>query len=192
MKKKFYHIITHKKDIFSDIKYDSFERLFDAVQVYDINPPFKIIGNDKVDYTSEFLSFIRMSNYKFLSISEISKVIPKKLQTIMNKLWKKEFKVNTDPICGSPFKFVRIKFIPVEDLKSIDCFMNFWEQNILTIARADGGNYLITIQTNTSDTKVFIVDADLSSQDIHKDLVAGWNSIGGFINNVKKYESNDV
>jgi hypothetical protein len=62
--------------------------------------------------------------------------------------------------------------------------MNLWEQNTLSIAHADGGNYLITIQTNTPNTKVFIVDADLCDQDIHKDLVAGWNTIDSFLNNI--------
>lgn len=185
MKKKYYKIVTDEQDLYSDDKYDSFESLLESFQVYDINPPFKIVGNDKHDYTKEFMSFMKMANYKFLSMTEISKFIPVELQTKMNELWKKEFTVKTETMVDSPFVTLKIKLIPVEDLKSVDCFMNLWEQNILTIARADGGNYFVAIATGTQNTKVFIIDADLCSQNVCKDLIVGWNSIKSFLNSIK-------
>lgn len=52
-------------------------------------------------------------------------------------------------------------------------------------SNGEGGNYLIAIHTNMPDTNVFIVDADVCGQDIHKDLIVGWNSIDSFLDNIK-------
>ena len=148
MKTKYYKIVSDMEDLYSDSKYDSFDSLFDAIKVYNITPPFKIIGNNKVDYTDEFMSFIKMGDYKFLSVKEITKCIPSDLIEIMDEYWEEEYEINTDKsVSTCPFPKVHIQLIPAEDVKSPDYFMNLWEQGFIPIAFANGGNYLILVKS---------------------------------------------
>jgi len=182
MKKKYYKIVSKKKDLYSEIKYDSFDSIFDAIQVYNITPPFKVIGNNKVDYTDEFMSFISMANYKFLSVEDIVKFIPSELQEIMDEYWEEEYQISTDKsVSDCPLSELHVQLIPTEDIKSPDSFMNMWEQGFIPIAYADGGNYLILIKSDRADGRVYIIDADVSSQGLENQLLIGWSSIKAFI-----------
>jgi hypothetical protein len=103
----------------------------------------------------------------------------------MNNYWKNYYPVRVTST-KAPMKETTIELLPVQDLKSIDNFMDFYDKKLLCIGRADGGNYLIIIKIDSSLNKVFLVDADEDIEDVVKYMFVGWNSFDSFINEISK------
>lgn len=119
-----YSIETKQVTSLKGIVFNKKEDVIDAIKMFDLIPPFKVLDGGKTDVTSKFLTLLKEDGYSFVDIHQVVKKLPAKLKNVMNKNYRTSIKFNRE---------YSLKLVAAVDVKSINGFYELWEVNCITI-----------------------------------------------------------
>ncbi len=168
-----YQIITKQVKLVDKGIRESFDEIFDAVSVYDIVLPFKVINEEKTDVTDEFIKFAKSKGYQFIDIKDVLKSVPNRLKKACDKYLSKKIVFENNGHC------YLIHFVGSQGLKGIEHFYDFWEEGFITFAYADD-DILILNKTTNQIYRIGKKKSDLKSKTLFSE------SDDEFVSNLKK------
>lgn len=135
-----YQIETTQTVTLKGITFSSKKDVVNTIKMFDLQPPFKVVDNQKNNVTEEFISILEQEGYQFIDINQVIKNIPTSLQKVMNTFYNKSISfLGFDPL---PIQLVSVKAI-----KSIIGFYELWDNKSITIGQTE--NSIIFLDINS-------------------------------------------